>query len=49
MSFKMANFDRFLGHRLEDEGARKRESINLSIEKHPKNSDGTQELASRLR
>ncbi len=35
MTFKMAEFDQFPGHRLEDGRARKRGSINLSIEKHP--------------
>ncbi|ROL45496.1 hypothetical protein DPX16_16171 [Anabarilius grahami] len=35
MSFKMAEIDRFPGHGLEEVGARKRGSINLSIEKHP--------------
>ncbi|ROL54865.1 hypothetical protein DPX16_23317 [Anabarilius grahami] len=36
MSFKMAELDRFSGHRMEDLGARKRGSISLSIEKHPR-------------
>lgn len=35
MPFKMSEFDRFPGHELEDEGTRKRGSINLIVEKHP--------------
>jgi len=31
----MADIDRYTGHGLEDRGARKQGSINLSIEKHP--------------
>lgn len=35
MPFKMVEFDWFPGHGLENGGARKQRSINLSFEKHP--------------